>query len=94
MSIIGNCIKTGAVVKLVEYGQTFACDLFQVGNTVVIRFAPDAFDQPMAFNHPRPLTHEAYIGDQGLLDKNCGIAIVLAVYLSKVQERQSDKEAK
>lgn len=76
MSIIGNCIKTGAVVKVVEYGQTIAADLFQVGESVVIRFSPGAFDQAFAFNHPRPVTHEVYVGSAGCLDKRGGIAVV------------------
>lgn len=84
MSIIGNCIKTGAVVLFKEYGQTFVADLFQVGHSIVIRFTFGAFDQPMAFNHPRPVTHEVYIGSYGLLDKRGGIAVALEIHLKEV----------
>jgi hypothetical protein len=84
MAIIGNCIKTGAVVKFTEYGQTFAADLFKVANAVIIRFAPNAFDDPMAFNHPRAVTHEVYIGSSGLLDKRNGYAVADCAHVSKV----------
>lgn len=76
MSIIGNCIKTGAVVKFSEYNQSMAADLFRVGDSIVIRFSPNAFDSSVSFNYPRPVTHEVYVGSTGLLDKFGGIAVV------------------
>lgn len=77
MSIIGNCIKTGAVVKFIEYNQTFVADLFQVDGAIVIHLPADAFNQELAFNHPRPVTHEVHVG-KGLLDKRAGYAVVSA----------------
>jgi len=76
MAIIGNCIKTGAVVKFIEYNQTFVADLFKVADAVVIRFEKQAFDMPFAFACARPVTHEVYIGSSGLLDKRDGYAVV------------------
>lgn len=85
MSIIGNCIKTGAVVTFVEYDQTFACDLFQVADAIVIRFRPGAFDEADAFHFSRPVTHKVYVGND-LLDKRGGYAVVRNSSLQEVRE--------
>lgn len=86
MSIIGNCTKTGAVVKFIEYGQTFVADLFKVGDAIVVRFTPGSFDQvsSLTLDERRPVTHEVYIGSYGLLDKRGGIAVALEIHLKEV----------
>ncbi len=84
MSISGNCIKTGAVVCFIEYGQTFVADLFKVGDAIIIHTAPDVFDKPMAFDHPRPVTHDVYIGSAGLIDKRAGFFVALAANVKEV----------
>lgn len=90
MSIIGNCIKTGAVVTFIEYGQTFAADLFKVGGSIVIRIAPDSFGSEAAFKHQRPATHEVFVGSTGLLDKRGGIAVVPAESLIDLSLKKGD----
>ena len=34
------CIKTGAICRFEDYGQTFSVDLFKVGNVFIIRTHP------------------------------------------------------
>lgn len=37
----GKCIKTGAYVKVLEYGMAQGADVFLVGNTIIVRFVDD-----------------------------------------------------
>ncbi len=83
MSIIGNCIKTGACLHFSEYGQFIVGDLFAVGGAVVFHFSPGAFDKESAFAPPRPVTHTVYVGDD-YLDKRAGYAVVKAVNCREV----------
>lgn len=85
MSIIGNCIKTGACVHFIEYGQYFVCDLFAVGDAVVIHFTACVFGNDSQFKPSRPVTHEVYVGND-YLDKRAGYAVVRASNCKPVGE--------
>lgn len=84
MAIIGNCIKTGACVHFLEYGQLIVADLFKVGDAVVIQFAPDAFNGQSSFKPSRPVTHEAYVGSD-YLSKRDGYAVVKSIGVCEVE---------
>lgn len=72
--MIGNCIKTGAIVDFYEWGTATPCDLYEVGDSVVIRFFAGKFYTDD--HHHRPVTHKALIGTEGYLDKANGFACV------------------
>lgn len=80
---IGTCIKTGAVVLFEDYGQIYVADLFEVGDAIVINFTPDTWAKPLAFSHPRRITHLVTLSE-GFLQKDKGVCVVLAKHLKDV----------
>ena len=44
-----SCIRTGANVHLTDYGRVLHCDLFRVGDTIIVKAWPDQLHKaPMA----------------------------------------------
>lgn len=73
---MNHCIKTGAYVHLVDYDQYAPADLFEVGQTRVVRFNGDleicGSYQPL--NH---VTHTLYLNrTTNYWRKNLGLAVV------------------
>lgn len=52
-----TCIKTGAYVSLPDYGLFAACDLYQVGDSIIIRFSCDPRDVGSNYCQERKVTH-------------------------------------
>lgn len=68
-----TCLKTGAVVFLPEYNTKVVCDLYKVGNAIVINFDPNCMYTSTSH---RP-THEVYIGSD-YMSKGKGVIVVHA----------------
>lgn len=80
------CIKTGAVVKVIEYGRVAAADVSTVGDTVVVKFAGNFEENAWWPDTPgcRPVTHDLILGIDHYWDKKNGIAVVPATQLTEV----------
>lgn len=80
------CIKTGAVVKVLEYGRVAAADIHRVGDTVVVKFAGHFEESAWWQDTPgrRPVTHDLILGIDHYWDKKNGIAVVPASQLMEV----------
>lgn len=63
----GNCIKTGALVKVLEYGVAQRADVFLCGTSVIIKFADDI---QLGQRTEEPTGHEVIIGLGGYY--SCG----------------------
>lgn len=74
---MSTCIKTGAKVYFEEYGTTVSCDLFEAAGAFVIRFYPEAF-YGNGWER-KDATHSVFIGTEGYLREDIGIAVVPAV---------------
>ena len=46
-----RCIKTGARLTVEEYGTTYACDLYSVGESIVARVNPGPLPEYYAPTH-------------------------------------------
>lgn len=80
MSVVGKCIKTGARVKVIEYGRVVPADLFQVGDTIVINLAGTDFEECGWFDGTEGMpaaTHEVAISN-GFFHKHKNVIVVKA----------------
>lgn len=61
----GKCIKTGAYVKVLEYGMAQSADVFLVGQTIIIRFLGDLMKGERV---ECETSHQVVIGMTGFYD--------------------------
>lgn len=52
-----GCVKTGAVIKIEEYGVYIVTDLFRIGDCAYFRWVHKPYREA-----PRSVTHTAWIG--------------------------------
>jgi hypothetical protein len=62
-----TCIKTGATVHFVDYGQVLAADIYKIANAILVRVQQkDALRQNYGFDiDPKEATHEVYSNPGG-----------------------------
>lgn len=72
----GICVFTGALVRVLEYGKVAPADVFQVGETIVVRFSGSIHDGQ--WQDQVEHSHTLLLGLDGfLLDgPNCSVAAV------------------
>lgn len=83
-----TCIKTAAIVKVLEYGRAAVADIHAAGDCLVVRF-PGNFDSVAGWPEDlaaegRPVTHELVIGIDSYWNKQIGVAVVPATQLTEV----------
>lgn len=69
----GFCVKTGAFVKVLDYGRAQVADVFLVGDCVVIKLGADLFDGDRVEG---PTSHAALIGATGFYDDQTSTLVV------------------
>lgn len=73
----GNCVKTGAVVNMPEYGRVMKADVYLQGESIVVRFAASIHEGEWAKDEPANWTHKVLVGMRGfLLDGDITLAVV------------------
>lgn len=78
---MNNCIKTGARVWLIEYNETFAADLFAVGDCVVVNMNPHS----LQFGRSEKTTHHLAVAGQ-FFHKDKGVIVLPSDRIFEVAE--------
>lgn len=79
-----KCIKTGARVHFLNYGVTAPCDIFQVGDTRVIK-APDDVRSYRCTYGPDDVTHYAVV-DFGFQTDDYRVFVVESQHLQEIRQ--------
>lgn len=79
-----TCIKTGARVKLVNYGCVVAADLYAVGTAIVIRANP-GIQHTSNFDPDAWHDYQVLVGEAAYMNSDIGVIVVEQGAIAKVE---------
>lgn len=71
----GRCVKTAALVGVLDYGYAQRADIFEVGDTLVINFGGDIY-QGVRFKMEEIPPHQVSIGLEGFYHSDKHVLVV------------------